>query len=548
MSCCGGVSHITGENTGDTAAGGDPNNVVGDLNVDGDICLPATKKLKIGATTYEEEKIVYANASTTITNTGELSLTPSSHLSLVSTGGIALINGNQGVEITAPSNFIRFNSSVVADDLVTTNSSLIAKQGVNIDDAVDNGALLQVKNNRLTEIGTDSNGEHYVCGTAWEYMDDLASKTTAETISQSDTGGKPILNDGLGPATVRNQRPLSGHAFWDSGTSKFWPEISGDCYTLSLRATVKSSSNTGSMTLRLNIADTLYIDLGTLNFTDMDPHNVVKTTAIFAGDLFVANGGELEGVGITGQGDTDLTNIQMLITRTHRGRPPVEPPFVPTDLLGLKGWYDDTGHLTDGGGVTTWTDRSTASSDLSWTDSQPQVGTQNARPTLLFSAGDKMLSATGGTASPLLTVFVVLARTGGSYALCGGDLATGDWYVSAGGSGSDITYLTTIGQEQVFHAHGTTTTPVLHSYTVDTLQGIGYNGGVPGSTKVFTGTTGALPTQGLFLGTFRGSAASNFVGDMCEIVLYNRVLSIDEHNEVGEYLATKWGLSWTTIV
>lgn len=38
-----------------------------------------------------------------------------------------------------------------------------------------------------------------------------------------------------------------------------------------------------------------------------------------------------------------------------------------------------------------------------------------------------------------------------------------------------------------------------------------------------------------------------FVGNIAEAILYDNVLSVDEHNQVGQYLADKWGIPWSNM-
>lgn len=47
-------------------------------------------------------------------------------------------------------------------------------------------------------------------------------------------------------------------------------------------------------------------------------------------------------------------------------------------------------------------------------------------------------------------------------------------------------------------------------------------------------------------GTIRLSAAT-YVGDIAEVISFTSVLSATDHNRVGNYLANKYGLTWTTV-
>lgn len=527
MSCCGGPS-IAGDQYRESG-GGDPNNVTGDLNVDGDICLPVTKKLKIGATTYEEEKIVSA-ADFTINTDGNMYLTATDDIVLNST----------------TSNLISLIGKVEVTGALEATGVVKSEAGVNISPAVDNGVLLQVKNNRLTELGTEVGAvEHYVGGSAWEYQSDLQTQTGTQSIESTDTAGKPITIDGQGAATVRNQRPLSGHAFWDTSTNLFRPELAGDCYTFSLRAIVQSSSNTGSMTIRLKLTGGLTIDLGTLNFTDMDPHKIVKTTSVFAGDAFVAEGAALQGVGITGQGDTTLRDVDVLITRTHRGRPPVEPPFVPSAIVGLKGWYDDSS-IVGTGTATAWNDKSSGQYHMATINTPPAIGTVNSRSVISFADGDGPIqSVTGGTESTTFTIFCVFETTGGSdYPVGSSNTGEGSWYFNPTSSTGGTFELFAGGFVSKAYTRPAGLNVV--SVTVSATALDIYVNGSAAANQALVAPVGA-GYAGVVSGSYGPGGPAITTGDVCEIVIYDRVLSTDDHNQVGGYLADRWGQTWVEI-
>lgn len=74
--------------------------------------------------------------------------------------------------------------------------------------------------------------------------------------------------------------------------------------------------------------------------------------------------------------------------------------------------------------------------------------------------------------------------------------------------------------------------------------GRGYlGGGTPGTDASYTefGTA----TQGIELGNRQTAAGLN--GDLAEVIICNSELSVADANNLGGYLAAKWGLSWSTI-
>lgn len=70
--------------------------------------------------------------------------------------------------------------------------------------------------------------------------------------------------------------------------------------------------------------------------------------------------------------------------------------------------------------------------------------------------------------------------------------------------------------------------------------------GVPQTT---TGTFSASAINSVFmaLGRYYATSADFFDGLIAENMCYQSVLSSTNKNSVGSYLATKWGLTWTTI-
>lgn len=56
------------------------------------------------------------------------------------------------------------------------------------------------------------------------------------------------------------------------------------------------------------------------------------------------------------------------------------------------------------------------------------------------------------------------------------------------------------------------------------------------------------PVQVNYIGRFLGfNASGNLKGDIGEILFYDTVLTTSELNQIGNYLADKWGITWTDI-
>ena len=72
-----------------------------------------------------------------------------------------------------------------------------------------------------------------------------------------------------------------------------------------------------------------------------------------------------------------------------------------------------------------------------------------------------------------------------------------------------------------------------------------------GNGKIGTfaaGGTDPAVSWGIFIGCRSASTLSaTFVGSIAEVLVYNKALSNIELNTVGNYLGSKWGITWTNI-
>lgn len=77
-----------------------------------------------------------------------------------------------------------------------------------------------------------------------------------------------------------------------------------------------------------------------------------------------------------------------------------------------------------------------------------------------------------------------------------------------------------------------------------TTQAI-YDGNVTAGT---TSTNFAVTTNGWNVGRQGFNGTLYYDGGIAEIIVYSRAITNTEINQVGNYLASKWGISWTTVV
>jgi len=68
-----------------------------------------------------------------------------------------------------------------------------------------------------------------------------------------------------------------------------------------------------------------------------------------------------------------------------------------------------------------------------------------------------------------------------------------------------------------------------------------YNGG---ANSMATGSSGTNGPRGFQLNALAGGSVGGH--EIAEVCLYDSVLSVDDINMVGSYLASKWGTSWST--
>ena len=151
-------------------------------------------------------------------------------------------------------------------------------------------------------------------GTAWGfYSDDPAS--VDQVFLEGITAR--LLNDAA--VSITTQLPTSNHNFYDGTT--ILPEVLGDSYLIEIRINAENDDKDGSFSLQLNIdSGAIIIPLGTQTFPKGAnvAHDFSKTTSVFVGSTFLAEGGVVELTSVKKK--TTVHECAFLINRIHLGR------------------------------------------------------------------------------------------------------------------------------------------------------------------------------------------------------------------------------------
>lgn len=236
--------------------------------------------------------------------------------------------------------------------------------------------------------------------------------------------------------------------------------------------------------------------------------------------------------------------------------------FSPSDISDLALWLDasDASTITEDVGVSVWVDKSENGRDIANTTGteQPLIGSVqiNGLDTVTFDGTDDILY----NASPFmydegaLTIFAVIKgaaqednriiaeRGGGFYAPFQTRRSSNfDQLTAYIKSTTTTLYDNSTAGTSLFDD-----TPKI-GVSVDTGSAIiNYANGGTGTSHSYT-RSGVFTFDNFAVGAVKyvGSEASHFAGDIGEVVIFGRVLNDTEKNLIGNYLASKWGVSWT---
>jgi hypothetical protein len=224
-------------------------------------------------------------------------------------------------------------------------------------------------------------------------------------------------------------------------------------------------------------------------------------------------------------------------------------PFAPSDIAGLDLHRTpaDIASFADAASIDTFTATvgGTVSQGTAGRRPTAQTNELNGYAVIRYDGGD-VLETTVSAATKPVTLFAVVKATdfGGGRTMFGASAAAGLQYLLDLTSGKQTL------NSQATAAIGQSTTGVTAAtWTIvaATYSGAGafafYLAGVADGTGTVDRTFSA---SNVWLGS-NASLDETFLGDMAEELQYDTVLSTADLNNVGEYLADKYGLTWTGL-
>lgn len=235
-----------------------------------------------------------------------------------------------------------------------------------------------------------------------------------------------------------------------------------------------------------------------------------------------------------------------------RGGPPPAPPvFLPTNLSNLLVWYDasDTSTIISSlGAVSALADKSGGGYTATQATGakQPVTGTRtvNGRNVLDFDGSNDTLSMPSGLNSLTTgnnTIFIVFAADAGAgFPFC---------FQASGGRRTGFLLHATNG---IAYYERNITSYIPYTWNTSphvaavSLNGTAITGYFEGASVSGTCTETSWVTTGRLIAGFN-DVDNYFNGTIGEIIAYRRALSDAEKNDVGNYLADKWGCAWTNL-
>lgn len=224
-----------------------------------------------------------------------------------------------------------------------------------------------------------------------------------------------------------------------------------------------------------------------------------------------------------------------------------KPSFSPDDLSDLALWLDasDAGTITSSGGlVSQWDDKSTNSNNATQTNAslQPTTGenTINGKNVISTDATNRMELTSAVSRTNGYTVFFVGAAV---------DTTSTKTFIGGAGGGLSLRFNSS---ESAAIARNQQATILTGSPAVGTSNNIiCFKTSSAGNQIINNGTSiGSNTTDPAYSADFNAilvdiDTSARFYGNVAEIIVYTRILDTTEINQVGNYLDSKWGITWT---
>jgi hypothetical protein len=218
----------------------------------------------------------------------------------------------------------------------------------------------------------------------------------------------------------------------------------------------------------------------------------------------------------------------------------------PSSVAGLIAWFKaDTLSLNDGDAIGTWPDSSANGNDAT-------QGTAANKPTYKTNIlNSKAIVRFDGTNDYLTTpTFTALAQPNTVIGVVKSTApSTNDVFWDGTSSGHRNLSWNAAGDQWYAFAGSTLGYGAILTSGSFFIVAVTYNGA---SSKMWKGggaaVVGNANTNDIAQFRLGGDTTpSQFLaGDEAEIILYNAAVSLTDLNNLGSYLATKWGLTWTT--
>jgi hypothetical protein len=255
-------------------------------------------------------------------------------------------------------------------------------------------------------------------------------------------------------------------------------------------------------------------------------------------------------------------SLQTIVYELTALRPTVVPPPPMTVTAGLIGWYaaDNLTTLQHNAPVQTFVDASgqgnhvtqaTAANQPTFIEAQ-----QNGRAVVRFDGVDDVMTrATGGLTGQvphtiiLAALCKVLTPTNHYQGVAGFGLGAANTS-TVGVTDSGFEYVGGASDGNACGSSNIECRGAFHVFSKVALNDgsaqsiLAYLDGVANPPDVGTVTVD-LADAGLMIGTVGAGVANVFLGDLCEVLMYNRALTPSERHAVEQYLGTKWGIPVT---